>query len=57
VQGRESGVAVHGNRIIAALVLESAPIRKFQNPQEDFDVVVVKQAQISAEHRRLNGAS
>jgi hypothetical protein len=38
--GREYGVAIHGNRIIAALVFDNLNIKKYQNPQEDFEAVV-----------------
>lgn len=46
--GRDSGVAVHGNRMIAALAMDSMDIRKFHNPQEDFDTVITDDAVAAA---------
>jgi hypothetical protein len=37
--GRDYGVAVHGNRIVAALVFEHLKIREYRDPQNDFEAL------------------
>jgi hypothetical protein len=38
--GRDYGVAVHGNRMIAALVFNGLDIKHHRNPQSDFDTLL-----------------
>jgi|SRR5579871_335472 len=38
--GRDYGVAVHGNRLIAALVFDAIKIKDYKDPQKDFAVLL-----------------
>jgi hypothetical protein len=40
--GRDLGVAVHGNRMISAVVFQILPLRSFGNPAFDFTAAVTK---------------